>query len=309
MERKAVYHLLRLRQLRGENVDVEDWQVEDLRGLENEELFNRLAEFEIHLEPRSFIAFASESKDVESLTELLISEAHEEDFDQVFLLIFELWRRFCQERMTQDLICDEFDYLITSYDWDTGIYSEEQLIERLQDSWMLLLQILQEQQDQEGSGKEALALINKHCANDLESFLYDYLCACIDDEDYDYVQELTEAFLPYLENPTWFYILKTRISEVEEANEYLHRIYTDQKKSPNVDLLFDVLEHLCVCDIGEHFLSFFKLLHPLLEKGSEDERELLEFSRLYTEHHHSSAWLKLLRSLDPPFQKLAQEPV
>lgn len=210
IERRALYNLLRMNWLNEPSLAVEPWQVEDYRSLPLTHLFDKLKPFNIHLDRVSFIAYADESDSPEELTEHLLGEDHlpTAQEDQIYLLIFELWRRLMSEKPSLSILCNELDHQIYLYD--------QQKLEdpaALQDALTHFIQILGENVDEGIPPEQAFNLISNYCANDIESFLYDFIAEQIDEENESYGHDLLDDFDAYLGKNKWFKLLRIRLYE------------------------------------------------------------------------------------------------
>ena len=121
MQRHALYNLLRMNWKEHKDLDVEPWQVEDYRKLSLEALFKRLSDLSISLDRVSFLAFADDLDTPEDFADSLNDESDNDPMvqDQIYLLIFELWRRLIPEKQSLSIFCDELDRRIEMYDSDT----------------------------------------------------------------------------------------------------------------------------------------------------------------------------------------------
>src|SRR5581483_1928170 len=92
---KAIYNSLRMSWLQDKTIMIEPWKVEDLRPLSLDVLFSRLQKKEIFLDRASFVSYADQFDSPEELSEWLRESVNleEEEADEIFLLVFELWRR------------------------------------------------------------------------------------------------------------------------------------------------------------------------------------------------------------------------
>lgn len=210
IEKRALYHLLRMNWLHQPTLAVEPWQVEDYRLLPIPNLFDRLKNFQIVLDKTSFIAFADECDSPEDLTDHLVADTTFSPLqeDQIYLLVFELWRRLLSDKPSLSILCNELDYQICLYD--------DQELENpfdLQDALTLFLQALDENTDEGIPSVDAFQLISSYCANDIETFLYDFISEQIDEDNESYARELLDDFDPYLGNNKWFKLLRLRLSE------------------------------------------------------------------------------------------------
>jgi len=113
---RALYNLLQMNLKQNPNLEVESWQVDDYRSLSTSELFNRLEANQIFLDEKNFLLYVDECDSPEDLTDCLYLE---EDFikhEQVFLLVFELWRRLVPQKQSLSLFVDQFDHLVEMYE-------------------------------------------------------------------------------------------------------------------------------------------------------------------------------------------------
>jgi hypothetical protein len=115
---KALYNSLRMAWLQDDQLPVKPWQVEDYRALQLEELFARLGQFELFFDRPTFKEYANQFDSPEELSAALIDSERvsPEECDQIYLLVFELWRRFAQEKPSISILCDGLDYQIFDYD-------------------------------------------------------------------------------------------------------------------------------------------------------------------------------------------------
>ncbi len=314
IERRALYHLLRVNWLHEPTLPVEPWQVEDYRALPLQTLMDRLIGYHISLDRLSFITYADECDSPEELTDHLIAgqtlKADQED--QIYLLIFELWRRLMSEKPSLSVLCNELDYQIYLYDCDQF---ENPLA--LQDALLHFAHVLDENVDGGISPKEAFRLISTYCANNLETFLYDFISEQIDEGNESYAQELLDDFDIYLADNKWFKLLRMRLfgqSPGKTAQKLADQIVEDYL--PEKDLEFN-LEFLSFStEIGN--LPLFRLIlqHTLpLIQSEEDFQDLLSitidyFRRLDEEqqekHLQTLLEKRMQRTLNSPLQ--AQDP-
>ena len=105
---KALYNLIRFNVQEDGSIPHEPWAVEDLRPLPEETLFSRLGKLGIALDRARFVQFSEGCDTPEDLTDLLLDDAADEKMhDPIYLLLFELWRRFLPERPSLSIFCDE----------------------------------------------------------------------------------------------------------------------------------------------------------------------------------------------------------
>ncbi len=278
---RALYNLIRMNWQENPTTPVKPWQVEDYRAVPTEDLFQRLAAFNIPLNETHFKAYVEGSDSPEDLAETLFLEEGEDRFEQVYLLIFELWRRLASEKESLSTFCDELDHLIDLYDQDL-LENKESLIDALSE----LERVLDEHADQ---GEEPTVLFEEialYCAHDLESFIYDFASEEIDEEDPIQGSEIIEGFAPYIADKKWFEFLRLRLlamSNPEEAETMLARILEEQEEDPDFELLLDIARFLVHQGEAANFARVVKQTRHLLET-EQDFQELLaitfEFYRL-----------------------------
>lgn len=274
IERRALYNLLRMNWLNEPNLSVESWQVEDYRLLPLADLFERLKPFNIHLDRVSFIAYADECDSPEDLADHLTADralsASQED--QIYLLVFELWRRLLSEKPSLSIMCNELDYQIFLYD-----HGELENPFALQDALAHFVQILEENVDEGITEDEAFNLISTYCANDVETFLYDFIAEQIDEENESYATELLDDFDPYLKNNKWFKLLQIRICEKNQAKiaqKISHQVIEEHLGEDDVDFNLELLS--VTADLADHPI-FAKVIGQTLPiiKHEEEFQDLL----------------------------------
>lgn len=296
IERRALYHLLRMNWLNEPSLSVEPWQVEDYRSLALSDLFDQLQRFKIQLNRLSFVAYADECGSPEELTEHLIGDrslsAKEED--QIYLLIFELWRRLMSEKPSLSIVCNEFDYQIYLYD--------HQKIEDffdLQDAITNFLKILDENVDEGIPPQQAFKLICTYCANDIEIFLYDFIANQIDEENDSYAHELLGNFDAYLGHDKWFKLLRLRLCEnnhSKNAQKIIGEIIEEYLNEQDVDYNLEFLSVLTEIDDSFTFRTILKNSLPLI-RIEENFQELLTIAIDHFHHFNQEAEATTLQTL------------
>lgn len=321
IERRALYHLLRMNWLNEPTLSVESWQVEDYRSLSLSALFKRLQPFNIQLDRLSFIAYADECDSPEDLTDHLIADRHfsTAQEDQIYLIIFELWRQLMREKPSLSIVCNELDYQIHLYD-------KQQLDDpsALQDALTHFVQILDENADQGISPQDVLKLISTYCANDIEAFLYDFISEQIDEGNETYVQELLDDLDTYLENNKWFKLLRMRLCDkfhLKVIQKLMEEVVEEHLKEHDLDYNLELLSILVEKGMNSFFRLMIKQTLPLI-KREEDFQDLLSISidyfhcldqeqqemvlRTILEKHESFSPDKAIQPEDPDFATLSQ---
>ena len=100
IERRALYNLMRLNWLHNPSMPVEPWQVDDYRSMPLETVFERLRFHDIDFDRNLFTELANEYDTPEQFTDAVLADVDTDTVtqDQVYLLIFELWRRLLPEK-------------------------------------------------------------------------------------------------------------------------------------------------------------------------------------------------------------------
>lgn len=273
IERRALYYSLRLSWLKDPALPVQPWQVEDYRSMPLEGLFQRLKLQDLSLDKLSFQALAEQADSPEDLSEHLL-EGRQIDsvtLDQVYLLIFELWRRLIPEKPSLTIFCDELDHQISSYDEGS---SDPELIE---DTLSNLQVILDEHADEGGDPLDLFETICSGCANDLESFIYDFISEQIDSNNLSYATELLDAFSEYVTDVKWFDFLRAQVlfeTDPAGAHVIIQHLLTDASKDPDLEFNLELLAYLVAAGDQRDFIKLVKKTTPLLI-SEEDFRDLL----------------------------------
>lgn len=280
MDRRALYNLLRMNWLNDSTTPCKRWQVDDYRALDTTELFAGLQGLGVPFDQSIFFAYAQSVDSPEELTDLLLEDSELEPIDQdrIYLYLFEVWRRLLPEKMSLSVFCDELDYQIFLY--DKGDVSSA---EAIQDAIANLQDIMDDNVDEGGEYHEVFEQVTRCCANDLESFLYDFIAEQIDDGDINYGTELLEAFDPYIFGSKWFDLLKIRLMELagsDSAQNALRKLINKAIKVEDLPFYLEVLSFVSQCGEKTDFNKMVRKIIPLL-KTEEDLRELLEICSDY----------------------------
>jgi len=276
-EKRALYNSIRMNWFYDQSFKAELWQVEDYRKIPAEALFERLKHFKLAFDKVSFSALAEHADSPEELTEQLLADS---DFDagkqdQVYLIIFELWRKLLPERLCLSVFCDELDHRIFQY--DTGVLSHP---DSIADILANLKIILDENVDSGINAHEAFQSIITGCANDIESFLYDFTTEQLDSDNISYASELVESFYDYVEDVKWFDFLKVRVlsnSDFEVSLEEIKKIILSKEGEIDLEFNLEMLSFLVQGEDQKIFYSLVKKTLPLIQ-FEEDFQDLLNLS-------------------------------
>ena len=240
--RRALYNSLRMNWVLDPTLEVEPWQVEDYRSMPVDQLFERLEDRGFPLDKPNFISFSDSVDTPEDLTDLLLADAQfdAKDHDQTYLIVFELWRRLLPEKPCLSVFCDELDHQIHLYDRGHAGKAED-----IQDVLANMQVILDENTDEGADPHEAFDYIDSATANDVESFLYDFISEQIDNENYAYASDLLDGFSSYVNDVKWFKFLRARLTlNAEEANRMIKRLVEDKQTQPDLSFNLEVLSSL-----------------------------------------------------------------
>lgn len=298
IERRALYNLMRLNWLHNPNMPVEPWQVEDYRTMPLETIFERLRFHDIEFEKGLFIDLAADYDSPEDFTDAVLAEFDADTVtqDQIYLLLFELWRRLLPEKPCLSVFCDELDHQIHLYDSGNSENTEE-----IQDVVANLQVILDENIDEGADPLEVFESICGGCANDVESFLYDYISDQIESDHLSYAADLLDGFNNYVSDVKWFDFLRARhiaFHDQSAANELVPQLIQDSKDTPDLEFNLELLSFLVQGGEKGIFVGLVRKTLPLLQTEG-DFQDLLAicidfFHRLDCEKEEDSLQ-KLLR--------------
>lgn len=274
-------------------MNLEQWKVEDYRKLSTEELLGRLAEHEIVLDRASFLAYADEHDCPEELFDSLMEDRDESDqaYDKVYLLLFELWRRSAPEKQSISIICDELDHQIFLYDTKSES-SEEALVDAISSFYGAL----EENVDRGLSHPLVYEAASEYLANDIQTFLIDYLSDLIERGEYIYASEILEQFYPFLPDKKWFDLINCRLiasQDIHAGHKVLRTVYMQHLDEKDLQFNLDILSYLVNLPDSDLFQTVAKASLKLV-RDEDDLQELLSISAEFyrnSERHDIAAML------------------
>lgn len=280
IQKRPLYNSLRMNWLIDPTLEVEAWQVENYREMSLPLLFSRLKQYGLEFDKESFCLLADEYETPEDLTdELLGNQVLEvEDEDRIYLLLFELWRRLETDKPCLSVFCDELDHQIFLYD-----QGKTDNVEGLQDALSNLQVILDESCDEGGDPLEVMESVNTGCANDIETFLYDFISEQIDNGNYSYAIELIDGFINYIEDDKWYEFLRVRIlghTDPEGASILIQQLAEEACNDDDLSFNLEVLSEMVQEGDEESFVSLVKRSMPLIE-NEDDFQDLLNICTNY----------------------------
>lgn len=283
MERRALYNSLRMNWLVDPSTPIEPWQAEDYRASSMDELFKKLHDFNIQIDKASFIALAEDCSTPEELADLVEKSDDREEADKIYLILFELWRRLIPEKQSLSIFCDELDHQI--YLYDTG---KSGTVEGVEDALANLKMILDENYENsegEAEPQELLTLVINGCANDIESFLYDFIVTQIEHQNEPYALELLDNFMPYVHDIKRFQFLKAEAlfsTDREASIQIVEKLVKDKDK--DLEFSLELLNFLAKVGDEKLFKPLAKQTVPLLRV----EEDFLDFSNICSDFFHYS---------------------
>ncbi len=275
LERRALYNALRMNSYNDPQLVAEPWQIEDYRALTLDTLFSRLKAKGIPQTRNTFIDAAQDLDSPEELSDYFLDESQlpPEEQDEVYLLVFELWRRLLPEKQSFTIFCDELDHQIFAYDQGQVLQAEV-----IPDMLANLQVILDENVDEGAEPADVFDAVVHACANDVESFLYDYTSEQIDEKNFTYAAELIEGFAKYVSEIKWFDFLLVRLlsfTDEEACKLATRQVVKEALSEKDLEFNFDVLAFLAQGGEPHEFIEVLKNTIPQLEV-EEDFQDLLD---------------------------------
>lgn len=278
LQTKALYNLIHFNLKQGNDLDCEPWQKQDLESLSENELFSEIHKLGFDISEEQFSAFGQDADSPEALTEFFIEESGDHKlYDRLYLMIFELWKRYFPDRKSISIYCDELDQLIYLYD-NHLLESDEEI----QDALESLKEILEENLDEGQDPQKVWALVSQYCAHDLSSFMFDYISELIDTGHEVYASELIDAFEKYIQN-RGIEFLKIRTLDFIDAEEKIGDFVSSLLKDPDYSLQIEVLDFLTNTQNAERFKT---LLKRTIEQ-TEDEDSFFELIDIAIEYYQN----------------------
>lgn len=270
---RAFYNLLQMDLCKESIGNISDWQILDYRCLNTSQLFAKLSQEEVLLDLDSFYLYAEKCDSPEEIADALVGDQEDEErLEKAYLVIFELWRRYCKDKESLSVFADELDYQIFLY--DQGAENHEILQQMLSECENILYENTKEGENP----RKVFDAVSCFLAHNLEEFIYDFAADQMDEDNYLYSSEIIDGFYDYVEDPRWLDFLKARAvarSDIQEATRLLENLLERLDEEPHLDLYFEILRYLNHQEGIPLFKKVFSIIEPLLEK-EEDFQDLLE---------------------------------
>ncbi|MCH9614656.1 MAG: hypothetical protein SP1CHLAM54_13800 [Chlamydiia bacterium] len=246
----------------------------DYRSLTDEDLFANLEKYDIFLDQETFLKNADQCDlPEEVVATLLKKDATDEIKADAYLMLCECWRRFCPEKQTLSIFCDELDLTMELFDKDQ-LGNEEYLQILLEE----LSRILDEAVDHGEPPRDVFDTIQTFFHQDLEDFLYNYIALQIDLGFETYASELIDTYFPYVKARVWFDFLRVKLAG--DTDFLLYHLLDSVFEQENVSLMLEVLYYLISMGDTEKFLEVTLRTLPCIRKD-EQLKELITMLREY----------------------------
>lgn len=291
LQTKAIYNLLRLQAYEDPTTAGAPWALLDMRLSTSEELFSALEKYQVRLNKESFLEFALECETPEEMYDLFIGEAEEND--HLYLLVFELWRRFLPEKQSLSIFFDELDFRIAQY--DRGLMEDD---EPIQEMLANLLEVLDENADTGRNPEEVLSAISEYCAHDILDFLYDYITMLLEQGDTLHASEMIEGFAVY-GDAHWFEFFQMRLLGFADPAVALTAAHRLLEHDLELTLLSEMLRYFSQGHERELFALTLKKAAAIVKDQEEMADVLAILADYYRSLHELDAektTLKLLNS-------------
>lgn len=272
----------------------------DQRALSDEELFEKLDALEISFSLPSFHEMAFSCTDPEEIVEELIPE--EKDHIRralVYLLVFEMWRRFVKDKKNLSIFCDELDYTMLLF------YEEELGNEAYLEGLIAQLEgILDEAVDSHANPQMALKAISTFFTFPLEIFLYDYIAFQLEEANDTYASKLLDGFYAYLTDPRWFDLLRVIMAGDLEA--MYERFIESLLENPDFGLCLETMHYLMEMEQPHSLAKILEVTLYQIET-EEDIQDVVSLVGDYLKSLPPKDSLEIVANLPKPFQELFKQ--
>lgn len=245
----------------------EKWQIEDYTLLSTAQLLQRLIKENIHITENALKEYMESAQSPEDLTDILCPEEEGSVlFEKCYLIIFELWKKLAPHKETLSIFCDKLDHLIHAY--DEGRPVADELVKALND----LMKIFEDLCASGLSQKETYALFSSYLAQDLETFIYDFLCDLIEAGEKTLAFDFIFGFYDFFHDKPALDLLKTTINLIENPDD------SETVFLNTIEKIFEKKRHNLILDAiyFAHDNGFIpmskKIAHDLLSKLKGDEK-------------------------------------
>jgi hypothetical protein len=288
-EIKAHANLLKAQVAWDPSTPHEKWMVEDLSAVSDKNLLKRLEDLKVPVSSTNLKKYLEEIETPEDFLEAVTLETDgPEKVENVYLILFELFKRHAPKKESLSIFADELDSLIQKYEATSGRNWAE-IVPHLKQ----LVHILRENLSGVKNPSEVLEKLSRHFAYDLEGFIYDFIADLIDSSQEVLAEEFIELFFDYLTKPYWFNLLEYYLKGADEERlENLSDLAIETKdfefslevlhvlKEEESDRFFPLLSH--TVDFSKEEADFVELLTVAQEFFEEKDRlrEMMEIKKI-----------------------------
>ncbi|MBM3195569.1 MAG: hypothetical protein FJZ62_02325 [Chlamydiae bacterium] len=288
-EIKAHYNLLKAQVAWDPSTPHEKWMVEDLSAVSDKNLLKRLEDLKVPVSSANLKKYLEEIETPEDFLEAVTLETDgPEKVENVYLILFELFKRHAPKKESLSIFADGLDFLIQKYEVTSGKNWVE-IVPYLKQ----LVHILRENLSGVKNPSEVLEKLSRHFAYDLEGFIYDFIADLIDSSQEVLAEEFIELFFDYLTKPYWFTLLEYYLKGADEERlENLSDLVMEIKdfefslevlhvlKEEESDRFFPLLSH--TVDFSKDEADFVELLTVAQEFFEEKDRlrEMMEIKKI-----------------------------
>lgn len=302
---RAYYNLLRF-DLAEEHIEPKNWEKRDYRSVKISELFEDLKKLDIDIDPDDYLNLSETCDSPEDLVEQLVKEEKSDEcIQQIYLIIFELWRRLCKEKQSLSIFCDELDLQCQKF--EEGEENIEILLVMLSE----LENILDESVDEGESPKEIFKVVSAYLAHNLEDVIYEFASYLIDEGNDLNASEIIDGYYEYISNRVWFDFLRIRLvalADPKEAGAMMQYLLDYLHEAPDLELIFEVLRFLTYTEEVPLFYHVFELAIHLLD-NERHFKELLVISMNYLNSLDCESEEETIKSILKKRENLAEDSV
>ncbi|MGR3952256.1 MAG: hypothetical protein QRY74_05115 [Chlamydia sp.] len=302
----------------------QEWMFRNWRIIPLEMLFRELNDLGIHLDKSLFLSWAYDSDSPEDLLLLLAPEESEEleeenqdDLDHIYLILFELWRRFLPERRSISIVADDIDCAIVEYNaLDIEIHDPIRatfiqrvigLIAEYVRALQLGLDHIQEHANDETDkaiqeagvssiGHAIFSMTQPFFVHEIGRFIFDFILEELNEDTQHEMRLVVDGLRSFIIPPSWGVCMEAHILAYENeeravsiAKEVLKQIFPQshrQKRSGYIDTPAALSILLLAAKIGNNMLfqiAIRNILEHVTPLESEDLFEIVSIASLYTE--------------------------
>jgi len=261
---RALFNLL---QIRYKNQplpsSVEPWQMEDYEKIPLKELFASLKKLKLPLNEQTFLEGAQDKENPEVLLQYFAGDFDVKSKLQIYLIVFELWKRLLPTLRPISILCDALDHEITKLRELETADSEH-----LQDLLLAMQDLFDQAVDDGYIPEKVFVMVNSYLAHNLESVLYGYIKHQFDAQNDTEASEWIDGFYRYIPSKLSFDFLKFRLLFTHDMHDAIKLIdpLIDRILEANARrVALDLLEFLSQYGSADLFMNTFKKMVSLIQ--------------------------------------------